>query len=189
MHTGQNFKLAVGNYCKVECKTMGCAATDCSTRLPSCDCKVGDTNLGGYFYAPASGLIAVGVFSLITSVLGCLGAIKPKAALLCGYILAVTFVLVLQLSFGAAAAAVASMSHLPDNMKQVFDHDYKDFNWIYLENFLPSACYASTTTHPDDMTTFHPACSWDGQCDPDSNLSKPDLPRSSHQPSCCLSDK
>ena len=69
--------------------------------------------LPGYFYAPASGLIAVGVFSLITPLLGCVAAIRHQASLLCIYIAAASFVLILQFSFGAAAATVANMDHVP----------------------------------------------------------------------------
>jgi len=69
--------------------------------------------LPAYFYAPASGLIAVGVFSLITPLIGCIGAIRHQASTLCVYITAASLVLILQFSFGVAAAAVANMDHVP----------------------------------------------------------------------------
>jgi len=43
------------------------------------DCQKGRTMLPAYFYAPASGLIAVGVFSLFTPILGCVAAIRHQA--------------------------------------------------------------------------------------------------------------
>ena len=52
--------------------------TDCPSIFCS-DCQKGRTMLPAYFYAPASGLIAVGVFSLFTPILGCVAAIRHQA--------------------------------------------------------------------------------------------------------------
>ena len=189
---GEGIKKAVDEYCLVECGRAGCAALECSGRLPSCDCSRGQTQLPGYFYAPASGLIAVGVFSLITPLLGCIAAIRHQAAMLCLYIIAASFVLILQFSFGVAAAAVASMDRVPERMQLVFNDQYRDFDWKYLkvmrvlsvcglvcvthththtQDFLPPACYAAHTTQAVtygektvDVQTSHPACSWNHTC-------------------------
>jgi hypothetical protein len=55
------------------------------------DCQKGRTMLPAYFYAPASGLIAVGVFSLFTPILGCVAAIRHQA---CACVRACVFVFV-----------------------------------------------------------------------------------------------
>jgi hypothetical protein len=93
---------------------------------------------------------------------------------LCFFISAATFVLILQFSFGVAAAAVANMDQLPDKMRLVFNERFMDFDWAYLKDFLPPACWAARTviTVPSlvgaDLThtviTFHPACSWNHTC-------------------------
>ena len=110
---GEGFKAAVNEFCVVECGKAGCSTRACSERLPSCDCSQGKTMLPAYFYAPASGLISVGVFSLITPLIGCIAAIRHQPAMLCGYIAAASFVVILQFSFGVAAATVANMDHVP----------------------------------------------------------------------------
>merc|ERR1712205_127141 len=117
------------------------------------------------------GLIAVGVFSLITPLLGCIAAIRHQAAMLCLYTIAASFVLILQFSFGVAAAAVASMDRVPERMQLVFNDQYRDFDWKYLKDFLPPACYAAHTTQAVtygektvDVQTSHPACSWNHTC-------------------------
>ncbi|EKX43069.1 hypothetical protein GUITHDRAFT_153344 [Guillardia theta CCMP2712] len=170
---GQLFQQAIDRYCSVECKTINCQARECSSSLPSCDCSTGRTLLPAYFYAPASGLIAVGVFSLVTSVLGCIGAIRHKAPWLCGYILAISFVLLLQFSFGVAAALVSGMDRIPDVMMQLFDTQYKDFDWEFLRDFLPQACYIANSTRADRSVTHFPACAWNGTCDTDTSSRMP----------------
>ena len=156
---GEGIKKAVDEYCLVECGRAGCAALECSGRLPSCDCSRGQTQLPGYFYAPASGLIAVGVFSLITPLLGCIAAIRHQAAMLCLYIIAASFVLILQFSFGVAAAAVASMDRVPERMQLVFNDQYRDFDWKYLKVMrVLSVCglVCVTHTHTHTHRTFFP---------------------------------
>jgi len=69
-----------------------------------------------------------------------------------------------------AAALVADMKHVPDEMKEVFETKYQDFDWLYLESFLPEACYYANTTHPDYMVTNHPMCAWNGTCNQDVDL-------------------
>ena len=150
---GEGIKKAVDEYCLVECGRAGCAALECSGRLPSCDCSRGQTQLPGYFYAPASGLIAVGVFSLITPLLGCIAAIRHQAAMLCLYIIAASFVLILQFSFGVAAAAVASMDRVPERMQVVFNDQYRDFDWKYLKVMrVLSVCGLVCVTHTHTHT-------------------------------------
>jgi hypothetical protein len=93
---GEGFKKAVNEFCEVECDKSDCQSLSCSGHLPSCDCSKRTTSVPGYFYAPASGLIAVGVFSLLTPLVGCIAAIRHEASLLCFYITAASLVVVLQ---------------------------------------------------------------------------------------------
>jgi hypothetical protein len=93
---GEGFKKAVNEFCEVECDKHDCQSLSCSGHLPSCDCSKRTTSVPGYFYAPASGLIAVGVFSLLTPLVGCIAAIRHEASLLCFYITAASLVVILQ---------------------------------------------------------------------------------------------
>ena len=57
---------------------------------------------------PAIGLIVIGVFTFIGALLGCVGAIRERAALIYAYCCVLFIVCLLQIGFGAAAGAVAS---------------------------------------------------------------------------------
>ena len=56
------------------------------------------------------------------------------------YILAISFVLLLQFSFGVAAALVSGMDRIPDVMMQLFDTQYKDFDWVIIAHLLLALC-------------------------------------------------
>jgi hypothetical protein len=166
---GENFKKLLNNYCSEECIEQGCNNAKCSEAIAACDCSASKTTVPTIFFtAPAAGLISVGVFSLLASFLGCYSSIRIKGGMLCAYICAASFVLLLQFSFGIAAAAMTNTEKIPDAMLTIFQKEYKEIDWIYFSDFFPEACYAAQTTmpHSPNMPMHHPACFWNNTCDP-----------------------
>lgn len=111
--------------------------------------------------------------ALTRAILCCAGAIRHQGSVLCFYIASMSVVLILQFSFGVAAAAVANMEHVPEKMQLIFNDRFMDFDWAYLKDFLPPACWAARTVitvpsvvngSPHTVITFHPACSWNHTC-------------------------
>jgi len=127
------------------------------------------------FQAPASGIICVGVFLFIATVLGCVGAIREQRPVLIAYGSFLLIIVVMQFGFGTAAAAVAggSAPAITGPFMGILNENYKYFDWKMLDYFFPSACYYSSanTTLNDPFSkevlnlTFHyPACDFYGKC-------------------------
>lgn len=124
------------------CEDM-CWRTD---SVVGCDCLdgVGTTELPTVvFLSPAIGLIIVGIFTFFTSILGCAGAIRERNVMLSFYICCITLVIILQFSFGVAAASVASgdSSAIEGPLHAVLKKNYQEFDWMSLDLFFPAACY------------------------------------------------
>mmetsp|Transcript_28591 Transcript_28591/g.70754 ORF Transcript_28591/g.70754 Transcript_28591/m.70754 type:complete len:290 (+) Transcript_28591:97-966(+) len=180
---GGSWRNAFDAFCKDECLTQGCTNKVCSEAIPACDCSTMKTTVPTYFFtAPAAGIVSVGVFSLLSSVLGCFAAIRMRAAWLCGYIIMLVFVIILQFAFGIAAAALGNVERIPDAMGTILVEDYKEIDWQYFSAMLPSACYAAQSTYTTGELVHHPACFWNGTCDGDSRNSMQNV----HNVDCCL---
>jgi hypothetical protein len=163
------------------CQEM-CLLEDMEDDVVGCDCTWNPpgTELPTIFFlSPAIGMIVVGIFTFFTAIIGCLGAIRERNLMLSGYICAMMLTIILQFSFGVAAATVATgnSAQVQGPLKGVLAKNYKQFDWQSMEIFFPSACYLGTQTelvgdHADNTTyTYHfPLCRYDGGCvynDPD----------------------
>ncbi|MGB1601645.1 MAG: hypothetical protein ACPIOQ_53435 [Promethearchaeia archaeon] len=62
---------------------------------------------------PSVGLIVIGVFTTLGTLVGCVGAIRQRRKYLYAFSCGMIIIMILQLGFGAAAGAVAS-GNAPD---------------------------------------------------------------------------
>uniref|UniRef100_A0A7S0EAD4 Tetraspanin n=1 Tax=Hanusia phi TaxID=3032 RepID=A0A7S0EAD4_9CRYP len=170
-HMSSKLRLALNTYCAQECSDPSCEGTSfCSQISPACDCLTGRSNIPSYFFAPSSVLIVLGVLSMVTSGLGFMGAISRRPSWLCGYVLAVCFVVIMQiLAFATAVMLLKRLDKVPKDLLRVLDQEYQDFNWMYLQDFIPHACVAANTTSSNNTIVYHPACSWNNTCIPSLN--------------------
>jgi len=185
----QSFARATEDYCVEQCArtnnpdTVGC---DCSkspatTTIPSL-----------VFQSPSIGLITVGVFSFFKVLLGCFAAIREKQALIIAYICLLVCIILLQIVFGAAGAAV-SLSNAHDIEGPLFGAlnsgdppNYKLFDWQALDSFFPAGCYAGEYAQKDEAGEVvhvfrHPLCTFNGGCQRTADPTEEEL-------ACCDSD-
>lgn len=167
-----------------EADTVGC----------NCDVSPPQTTLPVVaFQAPAIGLIFVGVFAFFTSIIGCIGAIRERSAILITYILFLIIIIILQFGFGTAAGAVASGNapEVAGPFMGVLNENYKYFDWKMLDMFFPSACYYAHgnvtiqdifTFETFNMTFNYPACDFYGKC---ANWYAVNVPLSPEEQYCC----
>lgn len=146
--TGNSFITEANQYCEERCmmtkdvnSVVGCI---CETKPPTTELPT------VVFLSPAIGLIMVGIFTFFTSILGCAGAIRERNLILSFYICAILLVIILQFSFGVAAATVASgdSSAIQGPIHAVLKKNYKLFNWRSLDIFFPAACYKGSQCAP-----------------------------------------
>lgn len=123
----------------------------------------------------------MGVFTLMASIMGCFAAIRMRAAWLCGYIIMVIFVIILQFSFGTAAAALGNIERIPGSMQKIFVEEYKEIDWMYFNAILPEACYAAISTYTTGDSVHFPACHWNATCD----ISATENMMKVHEVNCC----
>jgi len=81
----------------------------------------------------------------MVSLMGCVAAIRIKAGWLCAYVIIVAFLLLLQFTFGVLGATSASLNGVPEGMRDIFDTHYRVFDWRYLSDLLPEACYKDSS--------------------------------------------
>jgi len=165
-----SFANEAQSYCVEHCALsgdayeVGCNCIEEKTTIPSI-----------VFQTPSIGLILLGVFSFFTSILGCVGAIRERQSLILAYICLLAMIILLQIVFGAAGAAVANANAediegpLFGVLRQNNPPNYKRFKWQDLSEFFESACYAGTFREldVDKNTTIiykHPLCDFDGHC-------------------------
>jgi len=187
---GSAFAEEVNMYCEVQCvKSLEVVGCSCDTNPPK-------SLLPYYFFlSPSIGLVVVGVFIFLTSILGCRGAIKERSMVLSLYLISLTICIILQFGFGVAAAAV-STGNAPEvegPLMGVLGRKYKEFDWITLDLFFPAACYQGSQSkvqqdpYTDEMKslTYHfPLCNFDGDCVLNDQTADPTL--RAQQDSCCL---
>jgi len=123
-----------------------CFLTQDTDSIVGCNCAEGNgtTELPTVvFLSPAIGLIIVGIFTFFTSILGCAGAIRERNVMLSFYMCCITLVIILQFSFGVAAASVASgdSSAIEGPLHAVLKKNYQEFDWMSMDIFFPKACY------------------------------------------------
>ena len=95
----------------------------------------------------------------MAAVMGCVAAIRMKGAWLLGYIIMVSFVVILQFSFGVAAATLGNVEKVPDSMEQILYNDYDEIDWEKtFSALLPSSCYTAVNNRTQGR---QPACYWD----------------------------
>ena len=140
-HMSSKLKLALKHYCYQECSDPSCLGMPfCSSVSPVCDCVTGRSKIPSYFFAPSSVLIVLGVLSIVTSGLGFMGAISRRPSWLCGYVLAVCFVVIMQiLAFATAVMLLKRLDKVPKDLLVVLDQEYQDFNWVRACSVLASA--------------------------------------------------
>eukprot|EP00284_Hemiselmis_tepida_P017705 CAMPEP_0174928042 /NCGR_PEP_ID=MMETSP1355-20121228/22703_1 /TAXON_ID=464990 /ORGANISM="Hemiselmis tepida, Strain CCMP443" /LENGTH=290 /DNA_ID=CAMNT_0016174183 /DNA_START=98 /DNA_END=970 /DNA_ORIENTATION=- len=183
----------------VYCQEM-CLLEDMHDDVVGCNCEwnpPGTSLPTIFFLSPAIGMIVVGIFTFFTSILGCLGAIRERNLMLSGYICALLLVIILQFSFGVAAATVATgnSAQVQGPLNGVLKKNYKLFDWQSMEIFFPEACYAGSKTEQvgdpalNETYTYHfPLCRFDGGCvynDPEAV----GTPLYDLQNMCCDSDR
>mmetsp|Transcript_31421 Transcript_31421/g.77022 ORF Transcript_31421/g.77022 Transcript_31421/m.77022 type:complete len:287 (+) Transcript_31421:288-1148(+) len=165
LETGGRIKDDVLNvFCEEQCQDTFCAQNTCSP--PGCDCSFSPPQSSistEFFTAPSAGLAAVGFLSMVASIVGCMAAVRAQPLWLALYIIAIIILIILQFSFGIAAAAVGTAS--PD-LQNFFLSNSLKVNWGALSMVLPEGCYASKTVDKWGENS-HPACTWDGACVPE----------------------
>jgi hypothetical protein len=146
------------------------------------------------FQAPAIGLIFVGVVAFFTAIIGCIGAIRERSAMLIAYICLLLIVIIMQFGFGTAAGAVASGSapEVAGPLMGVLNENYKEFDWKMLDVFFPTSCYYAhsnvtivdpyATEEVFNMTFNYPACDFYGKC---ANFYTPNIPLTREETYCC----
>ena len=186
---GKNFAATVQNYCTKICSMTSVDQIGCN-----CDVQPVETTLPVIaFQAPAAGLISVGVFAFVCSIVGCAGAIREKQPILIAYIVLLFLIIVMQFGFGVAAAAVASgqAPEIAGPFVGILNENYRYFDWEMLSLFLSPACYHAysneTIVNPFDdsafnMTFHYPACDFYGKC---AGFYTPGYVRTSEEAYCC----
>jgi hypothetical protein len=119
-----------------------------------CDVEPGRTTLPTVvFISPAIGLIVIGVVALFAALVGCVGSIRERPVLIYLYCCLIILIIILQLSFGGAAGAVASGSapEIQGPLEGVLRENYKRFDWERLGVFFPPACYAGSNEQTGDQ--------------------------------------
>lgn len=161
----QSFASELGDYCISKCALTTQPGNEAQDPI-GCQCKPGpgSTTLPTVvFMTPSVGLIVIGVFTTLGTLVGCVGAIRQRRKYLYAFSCGMIIIMILQLGFGAAAGAVAS-GNAPDITGPAFGKirsDYKNFDWKMLSIFFPEACYAGSATGNVSFPVSFPLCAED----------------------------
>lgn len=208
---GQTLHQEFNDLCKDQCGKIGCTTSDCKNVArpdkkfesllqadSGCDCSRsgGESTISfGAFVAPGGGFIAVGVFSICCAIFGLAGAVRATAPCLLGYIIVLSLIIILQFSFGIAAAAIERPKEI-DLFRKILSRDLTSINWQDFGPILPYACLASSykmpaktnpTTTTRSYTVYYPACTFDNMCMPNNtDFERTDwIPKGTPPDSCC----
>jgi hypothetical protein len=144
---GKAFQEELETYCIQQCATT--VLLNIADPV-GCSCKTGPGKTllpTAVFLSPPIGLITIGVLAFIASIIGCIGAIRERPALIYLYVCMLILVIILQFSFGGAAGALAtgSAQEIQAPLQGVLRRNYRLFDWKKLDLFFPPACYAGLT--------------------------------------------
>jgi len=179
----KSFGSTLNEYCQTSCNERPAGDLD---NPAGCTCTPlpGQTSMPSVVFAsPAIGLVVIGVFTFFISILGCVGAIRERPMIIYLYICLIVLMIILQIGFGAAAAAISSgnSAQIQGPIAGVLRAHYTEFNWKELAVFFPPACYEGYS-NVTGTEYYFPLCSFDSGCVTTSGVT-PD------QAMCCTNSK
>jgi len=187
-HVGA-MKSGLDGYCLDWCNKVQCTTSVGCIDVKGCDCGNGQSSISfETFVAPGGGFVAVGVFSCLTAFLGCAGATRTTPSCLLAYMAIVCFIILLQFSFGIAAAVAETPYQVIDDIKAILIRDPTHIDWSFVSFAMPAACTAVKASHTDDegvkTDIFRPACSFENICAP-ASLTDPAVEDWEADLTCC----
>jgi hypothetical protein len=174
----KDFQKALSDYCIGQCVY---ARVDANAPDPvfasnpvGCKCEGDESHTTlptVVFLTPAIGLIVIGHWTCLASFFGCFGAVKERPVIIYGYLCMLFILVILQLSFGGAAGAVASgdAQQIQGPLNGALRDKYRQLNWESLSLFFPPECYRGSRDveiagSGKNVTYKFPLCGFDDQC-------------------------
>ena len=195
------FQEKLDDYCIAECTTNGQFADAPNPVGCVCESDVTSSHTSlptVVFVSPAIGLIVIGVFSLIASMVGCLGAIRQRALLIYGYCCILFIVIIMQFSFGGAAGAIASgrAPEITGPLEGTIRSQYRQFQWNLLSAFFPEECYQGQAVYTfekkqgglEEYRYYFPLCDFDGCYRGKKSDRNPGAQPTEEEQKCCTAD-
>jgi hypothetical protein len=188
----KDFQDALSDYCIKQCVVSKYDVNETGPVGCMCEGDESHTTLPTVVFAsPAIGLIVMGTWTCIVSFVGCLGALKQRPSAIYLHVVMMFILIILQLSIGGAAGAVASGNapEIEGPLYGALRNNYRQFDWELLNVFFPAECYRG---HRDvlvagrNVTYRFPLCGFDDKCY--SGVGRDKRDQTADEKACCAAD-